>query len=232
MRNLLTIFMLCLLFSCNNEKILQLPEIGLSDTNEVLDVSPAYLFYDESKPDSLELNRKNLIGSTNWLVNVDKRLTLSQAIPSIIFLQEKKRNKKMHKNEAAKNYFTCNNTSIKNLGFIEFTDVVYKTYKDEKGFEVDNNTYVFNIIVNSMDSIIIDSFTNQNEQTSTTLIKALTSRIDSIKAFNKAETNSDSYTTYFSFNRSLNFQNYISIKSLFIDFKLESTTISKNEFIY
>jgi len=232
MRNLITAFILCFLFSCHNEKILQLPEISYADTNEVLDVSPAYLFYDETKPDSLELNRKNLISTTNWLVNVDKRLSLEQAIPKIKFLQDKKRNAEMHKNEAAKNYFTCNDTSIKNLGFIEFTDVVYKTYKDEKGFEVDNNTYVFNIIVNSMDSIIIDSFTNQNEQTSKTLIKALTTRINSIKTINKVDANSDSYTIYFCFNRSLNFQNYISIKSLFIDFKLESTTISKNEFIY
>ena len=89
-------------------------------------MSPAYIFYDETEPDSTLLNRKNLISTTNWLVNVDKRLTLKQAIPKIILMQEKKRNAKMHKNENAKNYFTCNDTSIGSLGFIEFTDVVFK----------------------------------------------------------------------------------------------------------
>ena len=59
------------------------------------------------------------------MVNIDKRLTLKQAIPHIKFLQDKKRNAEMHKNENAKNYYTCNDTSIKNLGFIEFTDVDY-----------------------------------------------------------------------------------------------------------
>ena len=74
-----------MIYSCGNEKILQLPEINHSDITEILDVSHAYLFYDETKPDSIELNRKNLISTTNWLVNVDKRLTLDQAIPSIVF---------------------------------------------------------------------------------------------------------------------------------------------------
>ena len=73
----------------------------------------------------IELNRKNLIITTNWLVNVDKRLTLDQAIPSIIFLQDKKRNAKMHRNDNAGNYYTCHDIAINNLGFLDFTNVYY-----------------------------------------------------------------------------------------------------------
>ncbi|WAC01778.1 hypothetical protein N7U66_18105 [Lacinutrix neustonica] len=80
--------MLCL-FSCGNEKAVQLPEIQNAKITTVQDISPAYIFYDETKPDSVELNRKNLIISTNWLFNVDKRLTLRQAVPSIKKLQKK-----------------------------------------------------------------------------------------------------------------------------------------------
>ena len=119
----LLIILMC--FSCNNERVLQLPEIENAEITEILDVSPAYIFYDETQPDSTLLNRKNLIGTTNWLVNVDKRLTLRQAMPHIIFLQDKKRNAEVHKNENAKNYFTCNDTSISNLGFLEFTEIFY-----------------------------------------------------------------------------------------------------------
>ncbi len=124
MRHIYLLIILCF-FSCNNERVLQLPEAENAEISEVLDVSPAYIFYDETQPDSTLLNRKNLIISTNWLVNVDKRLTLRQAMPHIKFLQDKKRNAEMHKNEDAKNYFTCNDTSISNLGFVEFTDVYY-----------------------------------------------------------------------------------------------------------
>ena len=79
-----------LLISCGQDKTVQLPEIKHADISKINDVSAAYLFYDESKADSVELNRKNLISTTNWLVNVDKRLTLKQIIPHIKFLQDKK----------------------------------------------------------------------------------------------------------------------------------------------
>ncbi|MDX1700266.1 MAG: hypothetical protein R3250_06590, partial [Melioribacteraceae bacterium] len=99
MKYVFTILMLLMFFSCGNEKIIQLPEINQPEINEVLDVSPAYIFYNETKPDSVELNRKNLISTTNWLVNVDKRLSLRQVIPPIRYIQNKKRNAQMHKNE-------------------------------------------------------------------------------------------------------------------------------------
>ena len=125
MKNYYLILLSIFILSCNNERVLLLPEVEQAEVTEVLDVSPAYIFYDETQPDSVLLNRKNLISTTNWLVNVDKRLTLKQAIPHIKFLQDKKRDAKMHKNENAKNYFTCNDTSIGDLGFIEFTDVSF-----------------------------------------------------------------------------------------------------------
>ena len=83
---LITVFFV---FSCGNKKILYLPEINYCEISKIQDVSHAYLFYDEIQKDSVELNRKNLISTTNWLINVDKRLTLKQAIPHLKFLQEK-----------------------------------------------------------------------------------------------------------------------------------------------
>jgi hypothetical protein len=126
MKRYLKLFLLFFVLSCNNERTLILPEIESAEITEVLDVSAAYIFYDESQSDSTLLNRKNLISTTNWLVNVDKRLSLKQALTHIIFLQEKKRNAQMHKNENAKNYFTCNNKETKTLGFLEFTDIYFK----------------------------------------------------------------------------------------------------------
>src|SRR5690606_15935928 len=127
MKNIYLLISLLFLFSCGNEKVVQLPEINHSNISEIQDVSAAYLFYDASNQEGYELNRKNLISSTNWLVNVDKRLTLKQVIPQIKFLQNKKQTSS-HKNENAKNYFTCNDISKKTLGFIEFTDVIYEKY--------------------------------------------------------------------------------------------------------
>ncbi|MGC6429428.1 MAG: hypothetical protein ACON5F_00130 [Jejuia sp.] len=120
----LLVCLIVLLISCGNERELQLPQIDKAEITEIQDVSAAYLFYDETQPDSVLLNRKNLISTTNWLVNVDKRLTLKQAIPHIKFLQSKKKSSS-HKNQDAKNYFTCHDLSINNLGFLEFTNLIY-----------------------------------------------------------------------------------------------------------
>ena len=69
MKNTYLLLVIFVLFSCGKEKIVQLPEIKHSDISEIQDVSAAYLFYDESNAEGYELNRKNLISTTHWLIN-------------------------------------------------------------------------------------------------------------------------------------------------------------------
>lgn len=209
-------FITLFLWSCGNEKVIQLPEVQHAKITEILDVSPAYIFYNETQPDSVELNRKNLIISTNWLFNVDKRLTLEQAIPKIKFLRDKKRNAKMHKNEAAKNYYTCNDTSIKNLGFIEFTDVNYIENTNPK-----NNSI---ITINSLNDIAI----HHND------VKLLDVNIDHLiiqleKNFNK---NVENTVLTLHLNKQLKFQDYITVKNRLQNLNFETIVIDNNEYIF
>ncbi len=224
---IILLIMLC--FSCGNEKTVELPEINGSKITIVKDVSPAYIFYNESEKDSVELNRKNLIISTNWLVNVDKRLKLRQAIPSIQILQEKKREAKMHKNEAAKNYYTCNDTSIKNLGFIEFTDVIYHNGIDREiveNYTLYDNTpkketnHLLSVLFQSNDSITINS-----AQTNKTEFIDKLKRMDSIQ-------DKIMGIVYLKFNENLTFQEYITYKSMLSKIKLKHATISDDEYIF
>lgn len=224
---LILVMMLC--FSCGKEKSIQLPEIKSSNITDVKDISAAYIFYNESEKDSVELNRKNLIISTNWLVNVDKRLKLKQAIPSIQMLQEKKRNSEMHKNEAAKNYYTCNDTSIKNLGFIEFTDIIYHNDIDQTIIENYNiyentpakeSTHLLSILFKANDSITI----NSAHTTKSEFINKL-KYMDSIQ-------NRIMGIVYLKFNENLTFQEYITYKSMLSDIKLENAIISDDEYIF
>lgn len=230
MRYTYILVLLCC-FNCNNERVLQLPEIENADVTEILDVSPAYIFYDESQPDSTLLNRKNIISTTNWLVNVDKRLSLQQAMPRIIFLQDKKRNAEIHKNENAKNYFTCNDSSIGNLGFIEFTDVYYdysepKT-KDLNFSEIlEAETFSSNQVTH-LDLVLSRKTINSFKNDFSTLIEQL-KLIDSASVENK--TTSVSIDLYF--EKSLSFQDYITVKSDLSKFKHLNLIISTNEYIY
>lgn len=223
------LLLLILLLSCGKKKTVLLPEITHSEITEVNDLSPAYLFYDETLPDRIELNRTKLIGSTNWLVNVDKRLTLEQAIPKIIFLQKKKRNMKMHRNENAKNYYTCNDISIKNLGFIDFTNVFYhlensndnynKTTKWPSRPRIDLHFDTLGKIELTgvlKDFVQISSNKNTLKTDIENLVLDQPSGID----------------LTLNFAKDLTFQDYISLKSIVLGLKSNAVTIDQNEFIY
>lgn len=216
-------FLIPILFvACSSDKVVLLPEVHQASIHDVLDVSPAYLFYDSTAVNGVNLNRKNLIISTNWLVNVDKRLTLKQAIPEIQFLQNKKRGAEMHKNEDAKNYYTCNDTNIKNLGFIDFTEVYYHT-KDslettQKAF-ANLKESSLNIQVESLDQIKFSDY----EQ-----VRNLEELVSDLQN----DSLSQSKPLVLHISESLTFQDYISLKSALINMDSDVLILDSNEFIY
>jgi hypothetical protein len=121
---------ICLLFSCEEKKDVLLPQSNVSIVKDVQDHSPIYIFFKTEGKDTLaEVNRRNSIISTNWIFNIDKRLPLKLVIPEIIKLQEKKRKDSAHKNEKAENYYSYADSVGKNLAFLPFTKVYYKTEK-------------------------------------------------------------------------------------------------------
>ncbi|MEP1487247.1 MAG: hypothetical protein ABJK28_02335 [Algibacter sp.] len=219
MKTILYSFVFAFLFSCGNEKTVLLPEISHSEITEIQDVSAGYLFYNETEKDSVELNRKNLISTTNWLINVDKRLTLKQVIPHIKYLQEKKQNSS-HKNKDAKNYFTCNDTSRKDLGFIELPKSYF--YNDGSGYDVGKNSFHANLMFFSLEDIRL--ITSDNKV-------FLTNESSLIKTINDS-LNSNKCLIFLEFEEGLTFQEYINIKSAISKLDSKKIIISNNEFIF
>lgn len=223
------IILLCLalfVFSCGKEKVILLPEISHSEISEIKDVSAAYLFYNETKTDSVALNRKNLISTTNWLINVDKRLTLKQAIPHIKFLQGKKKNSS-HKNKNSGNYFTCHDLSKNNLGFIEFTDIIYHEEPAgayfSKTSEIPKNARFSITFSNEIEIIGLMGVLINKTSSKENLISDLKSLFDKEK---------QEVELILNFEESLTFQYYISIKHQLSKLGLKNVTIAKDEFIY
>ena len=228
------VLLFVLVLSCGNERVVQLPEISNAKITEVLDVSPAYIFYDETKTDSTEFNRKNLISTTNWLVNVDKRLSLKQAMPHIKYLQDKRSNAQMHKNDAARNFFTCNDISIQNLGFIDFTDVKYEFIVDYKknnaNKTVTKKFYPLDELENpiSFVTIYIDKNQSFHIYNDSFKVDALHDKIKTLSEkpqFKRIELS-------ISFSNKLSFQDYITFKSHLLELTSDQITISNNETIY
>ncbi|WP_140485960.1 hypothetical protein [Flavobacterium sp. GSA192] len=121
------------LFSCGNKEDILLPKSDKTVVSDVQDHSPIYIFFRTNGKDTLaEVNRKNSIITTNWILNIDKRLPLKLVIPEVMKLQDKKRKEKAHKNEKAENYYSYADSIKKNIAFIPFTKVYYSIGKPKK----------------------------------------------------------------------------------------------------
>lgn len=170
---------LCLLvflvfISCENKKDILLPKSNSSIVNDIQDHSPIYIFFETKGKDTIaEVNRKNSIISTNWILNIDKRLPLRLVIPEVMQLQQKKREEKAHKNEAAQNYYSYADTIGKNMAFIPFTEVYYKMEKPKTGlivfFNKNNEISVNNVAVKKEELINYLNTLGIDKQSKTTL---------------------------------------------------------------
>ena len=130
----LSLVILFLVLSCGNKEDILLPKSNVTVVADVKDHSPIYIFFRTNGKDTLaEVNRKNSIITTNWILNIDKRLPLSVVIPEVIILQDKKRQEKAHKNEKAENFYSYADSIGKNMAFIPFTKVYYTIGKPTEG---------------------------------------------------------------------------------------------------
>lgn len=218
------IILIITIFSCE-KRLVQLPETDFSAITEPSDISPIYMFYVE-EDGSCEFNRNNMIGTTNWLVNIDKRLNLEQILPHLQYLQEKRGKKSMHKNESARNYFSCSNPEIQNLAFIDFTGV---TYSDMAITEF--------ISSRSQPDSLPQCYINFKELDEITIGKNfILKKTDSANLLDdlreQTETDSLPDRIYLNFNAGLSFQDYITIKSELLKTDSSRVLISDTEFIY
>ena len=205
----LSITVLVLLFSCGNKETVLLPKSDTSVVKNVEDHSPIYIFFISNGKDTIaEVNRRNSIISTNWIFNIDKRLPLRLVIPEVIKLQEKKRNEKAHKNEAAENYYSYADSIGKNLAFLPFTKVYYKMEKS------DNICFKKNSLIQFNDEIF-----SKNE---------LPNFLNSLSKNQKSN-------IVFSYDRNMSFGEYVQDKIFLENLKIINMTVSINynkEFIY
>ncbi|MBY0488071.1 MAG: hypothetical protein K2P85_12925 [Flavobacteriaceae bacterium] len=195
-----------ILFSCEGKKEIELPKADTTIVADVQEHSPIYMFFKVTGNDTIaDVNRKNSIVSTNWIFNIDKRLPLKLIVPEIIKLQAKK-DKSMHKNEAAENYFSYANDVKKTMAFLPFTKVKYVIGKPKSG------TIVY---FSKNNKILVDNIEVKRDSLEVYLNKMSEVKLHNINfCFDK----NDTYDSYI--------KNIISIRSLEIE------VIKPEEFIY
>ncbi|MGO4905068.1 hypothetical protein [Flavobacterium sp. W20_MBD1_R3] len=206
-----TLIVLFTLFSCGEKEDILLPKGNTTIVKNVADLSPIYIFFRIKSKDTLaEVNRKNSIISTSWILNIDKRLPLRLAIPEIMKLQQKKREEKAHKNEKAENYYSYADTIGNNLAFLPFTNVYYQLEKPKSGvvvFFVKNN------------EILVDQVSVKQQE---------------LQAYLDKLSSEASNQYVFCFDKNITFGSYIQNKIFLNSLKLPSSefNLKQEEFVY
>lgn len=199
-----------ILISCQEKEVL-LPNATETVVSDVKNHSPVYFFYNIQHNDTLvEVNRKNVISSTNWLFNIDKRLPLRKVILEVKQLQAKKATS-VHKNVDSQNYYSYSNSSTKTMAFLPFTEVKYKV--EVPDFNVCPIYFDRNDLVKLNDNIF-----SKND---------LQGFIDTLPEDQKRR-------IVFSFDKKMTFGQYVQNKIFIRNLKLSSTVLksSKTEYIY
>ncbi|VXB99255.1 conserved hypothetical protein [Flavobacterium sp. 9AF] len=215
-----------ILFSCKKEDVL-LPLSDVSVMKTIEDHSPIYFFYEVNDTDTLaNINTKNSISTTNWIFNIDKRLTLDLIIPEIKLLQHKKKNSS-HTNEAAINVFSYSDSITKSLAFLPFTDVQYKFDKDFSKFFIKEHSDLyfnyFNLTIN---------FNKENKITVDGNEVERAEFIAFIKDFTDFMSEGKATIIHLNFDKRLTYGEYIQNKTLAWQLTSEKIQLSSYEFIY
>ena len=172
------------IISCSNKEV-QLPLIKSDGLSNVDNHSSIWLFFEKNGNDTIAvLNKNNKIINTNWILNIDKRLTMKSVTPFLIEMQNLKNKRSMHKKEGTYLYLSYANTKSNNISLIEFkpvnliqsSDRFIDNENQEQKLEIDlqkENIFIDQVKTewNQMEQILLDFNQKDSLQTSKILLK-------------------------------------------------------------
>lgn len=138
MRKLIYLLLICvLLFSCEKKEIL-LPQVAVEGVTGIQNHSQIWLFFESTDEEiKAELNKNNIITSTHWIINIDKRLPLSEVIPILQKIKNKRAKKTMHSVNGMMTYLSYSDTASKKIALysIDNTQYIMQSFEDFEKLE-------------------------------------------------------------------------------------------------
>ena len=133
------VLLLLAVVSCNKKSV-ELPQIAISGVSKIKNHSQIWIFYNQNK-DSIwtEVNMKNKINSTHWILNIDKRLSMGQLLPNLQEIISKRNAEGMHSKKGSKLFLSYSDILDKKIALtpIDSTRYVSKTKKDFMNYKKD-----------------------------------------------------------------------------------------------
>lgn len=155
------------LIACSGPSV-KLPDSDISVLDKVEDYSVIY-FFKSQDTETIEVNDKNRIGTTNWVFHVDENLTMKEVVPELIRFQEKRKNA-THNKENAEHYFSYRDLSKNILAFVPFTELnfTFNSYfsslyvREHTDFHLDYHLIRVNIL--NENDVSVDGYAFQTDE--------------------------------------------------------------------
>ena len=226
---LIKLFLLCLVMtsitSCAKKEI-QIPLIAAEGVQEIKNFSEVWIFFEVKNTDTIAvLNRSNTIISTNWVYNIDKKLPMKKVIPLLKKMKYKHKNG-MHADKKTLDFYSYSNTTNKMLSFIEFTQVTFMgdstTSKELLKLEGDSYAAYHNLNLKFYKNTV---YINDSDVGTEDLKKTLQEFIDFSAEGRQT-------LIHLNFDNSLNYQEYLTFKTMVSSLQSAAIKISLKEFIF
>lgn len=133
------VLLLLAVVSCNKKSV-ELPQIAISGVSKIKNHSQIWIFYNQNK-DSIwtEVNMKNKINSTHWILNIDKRLSMGQLLPDLQKIITRRNAEGMHSKKGSKLFLSYSNILDKKIDLFPIDSIRYvsKTKRDFMNYKKD-----------------------------------------------------------------------------------------------
>lgn len=216
-------------FSCSNEKSVQLPQIDHSGRSLKESAAETFMKYHKDPTEPLRYSDSNLKATKSWFFYIDHRISLKWMLPETIKLLDRKKRLKIDGKNTGKNYFAFKSNGTKEVQFWDMTDVVFHNGIDGNIMEdqivyqlpqLQQRSHIMSIIFRADDSISINS---------APVVKS--EFVKRLKYMDSVQNKMVGYI-YLKFDESLTFQEYLDYKSLIDMAELKNATISNDEYIF
>lgn len=139
MKNLIFLLSFFFLFNSCKKKTIQLPQVAVPGISDIYNHSQIWVFYKQDKDEiKAEINKNNTISTTHWIINIDKRLTLSSVVPALNMIKAKRAKKSVHSAEGMNNYLTYSNIQDNKIAMFSMDGIQYMMLPKSEIHEIIN----------------------------------------------------------------------------------------------
>ena len=199
------------------DKSVSLPQVAISGKTEIQNHSQIWVFQDITKEGSIKaaVNKNNIISATNWIINIDKHLPMSEVIPVFQMIKAKRAKKSIHSVEGMKDYLSYSNTLDKNISVFSIDSIQFMLLSKEKLAMLNQDKICENTINFSSNDIRVNNKKYTVSQWNKTILDSLKTGCVQLQ-----------------YNEDLSYQKYMEYRLSVIGFLPKGVSIETTEYVY